>query len=123
MTDRLKCDECGCVSRGRAEGWAAFIGEDPARVEPTIAPLFRSRTAHGSISPRSWPFNAWSMYLAAPWGSGTEVKKSCHSSPSFAACGTGAGASPTSHSLRPLIMPARLLVTCWIEGAMELDAR
>lgn len=31
----LECDECGCASRGRAKGWAAFSGEDLERVEPT----------------------------------------------------------------------------------------
>jgi hypothetical protein len=45
VTDRLKCDECGCVSRGRAEGWAAFIGEDRARVEPTSLGVFCPRCA------------------------------------------------------------------------------
>ncbi|HEY9457376.1 MAG TPA: hypothetical protein VIQ56_05690 [Gaiella sp.] len=33
------------MSRGRAEGWAAFIGEDPARVEPTSLGVFCPRCA------------------------------------------------------------------------------
>jgi hypothetical protein len=41
----MTCDECGCVSRGRAEGWAAFIGEDRTRVEPTSVGVFCPRCA------------------------------------------------------------------------------
>ena len=45
MTDRLSCDECGCVSRGRAEGWAAFLGEDRTGVEPSCVGIFCPRCA------------------------------------------------------------------------------
>ena len=45
VADRMTCDECGCVSRGRAEGWAAFIGEDRTRVEPTSIGVFCPRCA------------------------------------------------------------------------------
>lgn len=42
---RLECEECGCVSRGRAEGWTAFLGEDPARIEPSCVGVFCPRCA------------------------------------------------------------------------------
>jgi hypothetical protein len=45
VTGRLECEECGCVSRGRADGWAAFLGEDPARIEPSSIGDFCPRCA------------------------------------------------------------------------------
>lgn len=45
VTGRLECEECGCVSRGRAEGWTAFLGEDPARIEPSCLGVFCPRCA------------------------------------------------------------------------------
>lgn len=45
MVRRLACEECGCVSRGEAEGWAAFLGEDREGVEPTSMGIFCPRCA------------------------------------------------------------------------------
>jgi hypothetical protein len=45
VAGRLECEECGCASRGRAEGWAAFLGEDPARIEPPCIGVFCPRCA------------------------------------------------------------------------------
>jgi hypothetical protein len=45
MVDRLRCEECGCVSRGRAHGWAAFLGEDLAGIEPSCVGIFCPRCA------------------------------------------------------------------------------
>jgi hypothetical protein len=45
VAGRLACEECGCESRGRAEGWAAFVGEDPARIEPSCIGVFCPRCA------------------------------------------------------------------------------
>ena len=42
---RLVCAECGCVSRGEAEGWAAFLAEDTAGVEPSSLGIFCPRCA------------------------------------------------------------------------------
>jgi hypothetical protein len=47
----LKChhqtaaEECGCVSRGDADGWAAFLGEDIKRMEPSSLGIFCPRCA------------------------------------------------------------------------------
>jgi hypothetical protein len=45
VIDRLTCEECGCVSRGRADGWAAFLGEDRAGIEPSCVGIFCPRCA------------------------------------------------------------------------------
>lgn len=45
MDQRLVCEECGCVSRGDAEGWAAFLGEGRERVEPSSVGIFCPRCA------------------------------------------------------------------------------
>lgn len=45
MTGRLECEECGCASRGRAERWTAFLGEDTARIEPSSVGVFCPRCA------------------------------------------------------------------------------
>lgn len=45
MARRLICEECGCVSRREAEGWAAFLGEDRTGVEPSSVGLFCPRCA------------------------------------------------------------------------------
>jgi hypothetical protein len=33
------------VSRGRADGWAAFLGEDPVRIEPSSIGILCPRCA------------------------------------------------------------------------------
>ena len=45
MTGRLECEECGCASRGRAERWTAFLGEDTARIEPSSVGVLCPRCA------------------------------------------------------------------------------
>jgi hypothetical protein len=45
MVERLVCEECGCVSRGEAEGWAAFLGEDIAGGESSPLRMFCPRCA------------------------------------------------------------------------------
>lgn len=42
---RLTCDECGCISRDDADGWAAVLGEDVNGVEPSSVGIFCPRCA------------------------------------------------------------------------------
>jgi hypothetical protein len=45
MLDRLTCEACGCVSRGEADGWAAFLGDDTEGIEPLGVGIFCPRCA------------------------------------------------------------------------------
>ena len=45
MVRRLVCEECGCVSRGDAEGWAAFLGADLPGRPPLPVGIFCPRCA------------------------------------------------------------------------------
>src|SRR6185436_15909271 len=78
-----------------------------------MALLFRSRTAQGSMSPRSWPLSASSRYFFAFSGSGTEVKKSSQSFPSFAASIRPFSCSRVSGSSR-MPCPSRTAGFGWI---------
>ena len=42
---RLTCEECGCISRGRAKGWTAFLGEEVREIEPLSVGIFCPRCA------------------------------------------------------------------------------
>jgi hypothetical protein len=41
----LECEQCGCASRGRARGWAAFVAEDDEHGEPPCVGIFCPRCA------------------------------------------------------------------------------
>jgi hypothetical protein len=45
MVGILECEQCGCASRGKAKGWAGFIGEDADGEESPYFAVFCPRCA------------------------------------------------------------------------------